>query len=188
MGSSVDFLHQMRVDTKTMTSDVSETGRKVRELLGELNEEARLWWFDTAIGEGGMSFQIWGPILGILGIVALGMFAIQMLPTLLSSMQHGVSSLFDGGGGGYGHGHHHQRYGNNVGNDGNVVYDDYDYYGGYTPAAAEHYEAKEEVNQIMNSASNMKPSIVSGSSFYSGNFVKPGGHLVQRQIGLPGKN
>ena len=86
----------------------------VRELLGELNEEARLWWFDTAIGEGGMSFQIWGPILGILGIVAcksinsnktliiliflvaVGMFAIQMLPTLLSSMQHGVSSLFDG--------------------------------------------------------------------------------------------
>ena len=88
----------------------------VRELLGELNEEARLWWFDTAIGEGGMSFQIWGPILGIIGIVAcksmnsnktlmiiilifllvVGMFAIQMLPTLLSSMQHGVSSLFDG--------------------------------------------------------------------------------------------
>ena len=84
----------------------------VRELLGELNEEARLWWFDTAIGDGGMSFQIWGPILGILGIVAckstnsmiiiliflvvVGMFAIQMLPTLLSSMQHGVSSLFDG--------------------------------------------------------------------------------------------
>ena len=88
----------------------------VRELLGELNEEARLWWFDTAIGEGGLSFQIWGPILGIIGIVAcksinsnktlmiiilifllvVGMFAIQMLPTLLSSMQHGVSSLFDG--------------------------------------------------------------------------------------------
>ena len=74
-----------------------------------------MWWFDTAIGDGGMSFQIWGPILGILGIVAcksinsnktlmiiililvvVGMFAIQMLPTLLSSMQHGVSSLFDG--------------------------------------------------------------------------------------------
>ena len=35
-------------------------------------------------------------IIILIFLLVVGMFAIQMLPTLLSSMQHGVSSLFDG--------------------------------------------------------------------------------------------
>ena len=40
-------------------------------------------------------------------------------------------------------------------------------------------EAQQEVNDIMrSSASEVKP----GNAFYNGAFVKPGGHLVQRQV------
>ena len=44
-------------------------------------------------------------------------------------------------------------------------------------------EAQQEVNDIMRSASsNVASEVKPGAAFYNGAFVKPGGHLVQRQV------
>ena len=44
-------------------------------------------------------------------------------------------------------------------------------------------EAQQEVNDIMRSASsNVASEVKPGAAFYNGDFVKSGGHLVQRQV------
>merc|ERR1711997_384288 len=115
-----------------------------------------------------------------LGGIALAIAALYFLwnfiPEAFNAM---LSSLKQGGGGGYGR-HHLSRNGNKFGSGGLASYDDYDY--NYS-AAAEHYEATEELADIMRSDSETRRSDMSSdASHYSGSFLKPGSHLVQRQI------
>merc|ERR1712223_378555 len=144
------------------------------KLALELVEEARLFYINT---QAQVSFNLLGPVIGALLILGFIWFLYNGMPSFLAEMGNAFSGLLGGGGGGYGK--HKRVYGSSGGN---YNYDDY-YDDIYTPAAAEHYEAKEEVKDIMRAASSQHPDTVRpGHAFYGGEFAKPGGHLVHRAV------
>jgi len=158
--------------TKSDTNaDVKEKAREVMELV----ETARIWYIDTGAN---IEFQLFGPMLGAVILAVLGFMLWQQLPAILSGVASGMASV-GAAAGGYGKKLKRLGAGNNKWNSAGPVYDEYDYY----TSGTEHYEAQQEVNNIMRSASsNVASEVAPGASFYNGAYIKPGGHLVQRQV------
>merc|ERR1712079_79511 len=113
-----------------------------------------------------LTFQLYGPIIGTLILAFLAYMLWQQLPGLLSSFASAMGNLGAAAGG---YGKQLKRLsGSNKWNNGGASYDEY---GDYYTSGTEHYEAQQEVNDIMrSSASEVKP----GNAFYNGAFAARG--------------
>merc|ERR1711953_1118656 len=177
MGEDQLFFNRGEKTNKNMeTTGLNKDNDALDDTLELLKETARLFYQNT---DQNVTINLYFALGGV--ILALGAlhFMWNFLPDAFNAM---LSSLKPVGGGGYGHGHGHHlsRNGNKYNSGGLASYDEYDY--NYS-AAAEHYEATEELADIIRTDSDTRRSDMStDASHYSGSFIKPGSHLVQRQI------
>ena len=169
---SVGFLSYRDQDPgKNMESTKSDTNadvkEKAREVM-EMVEAARIWYIDS---NANITFQLFGPIFGPIILPILFYWLWQNLPGILSLFASILAAA-----GGYGKKLMRMRAGNKW-SSAPALYDQYDYY----TSGTEHYEAQQEVNDIIRS-SNMASEVKPGAANYNGAFVRPGGHLDQRQV------